>query len=70
MIRKSLFFPVWMVKTIIGLIISLVKMVLSLGFGTFRMIIGRLFGVFFGALIGFFLGKKHLSVKLFTGKKR
>jgi hypothetical protein len=70
MIRKTLSIPFWLISGSIKLISKLVGTVMALGFGTLRLVINRLFGVFFGAIIGFFLGKKHLRVKIFTGKKK
>lgn len=70
MIRKTLSVPFWLISGILKLIARVVGSVLSLGLGTFRLIVSRMFGVLFGVLIGFFLGKKHLRVKLFTGKRK
>ncbi|MBN1758504.1 MAG: hypothetical protein JW863_09315 [Chitinispirillaceae bacterium] len=69
MIGKIVSLPFRLVSGILGLVFSLVKMVFSLGFGTFRLVINRVFGTLFGALIGFFLGKKHIRIKLFSKKK-
>ena len=69
MIRKTLFFPFWLISGIIKLVFRLAGLVLSFGFGTFRLVINRFFGTLFGALIGFFLGKKHIGVRLFKRKK-
>lgn len=70
MICKLLSIPVRAVSTIIGFVIGIFKVIISLGFGTFRLIFNRLFGTIFGALIGLLMGRKHIGVKLFTGKKR
>jgi ABC-type microcin C transport system permease subunit YejE len=70
MIQKVLFFPVWIVSSIIKLVVKVVGLILSFIFGTVRLVISRLFGTFFGALIGFFLGQKHIGVKLFKKKKK
>ena len=70
MIRKMLFFPFWLLSGIIKLVARLLGVVFSVGSGTIRLIISRLFGVVFGALIGFFLGKGHIGIKLFKKKKR
>ena len=69
MIGKIILLPFRLVSGILGLVLSLVKMVFALGFGTFRLIVNRVFGTLFGALIGFFLGKKHIGVRLFPKKK-
>jgi hypothetical protein len=69
MISKSLFFPFWLLSSIIKLVVKLVSVIFSLGSGTFKLFISRLFGVIFGALIGFFLGKGHIRIKLFNKKK-
>lgn len=69
MIRKSLYFPFWLIASIIKLVVKLLQLILSFGFGTFKLVINRLFGTLFGALIGFFLGKSHIGVRLFKKKK-
>jgi hypothetical protein len=69
MICKLLSIPFCLISGCIKLIAKVVGTAMSLGFGTFRLIINRLFSVLFGALIGFFLGKKHIKIKFFTGKK-
>jgi len=70
MIRTLLWLPLRIASGVIKLAAKLVGFVFSLGTGSIRLIIGRLFGVIFGALIGFFLGKGHLRVILFPKKKR
>lgn len=70
MIRKTLYLPFLLISAIIKLIVKVIQLILSFGFGTFRLVINRLFGTFFGALIGFFLGRKHIGIKLFNKKKK
>lgn len=70
MISKIVFLPFRLVAGILRLIAAVVKMILSMGFGTFRLIINRVFGTVFGALIGFFLGKKRIGIRLFSRKKK
>lgn len=70
MILKMITFPFWLLSTVIKFVFRLLTAVFSMGFGTVRLVINRLFSTVFGALIGFFLGKRHIGIKLFTGKKR
>lgn len=70
MVRKTLFFPFWLVSAILKLVVRLVGVVFSFGFGTIRLVINRLFGTLFGALIGFFLGKNHIGIRFFNKKKK
>ena len=70
MIRKTLFFPFWLISGVIKLVTKLLGVIFSVGSGTIRMIISRLFGVVFGALIGFFLGKGHIGIKLFKKRRK
>jgi hypothetical protein len=69
MVRKTLFFPFWLISGILKLVFRLVGVVFSFGFGTIRLVINRFFGTVFGALIGFFLGKNRIGVRFFTRKK-
>ncbi len=69
MIGKIVSLPFRLVSAILGLVFTLLKMVFSLGFGTLRLVINRVFGTLFGALIGFFLGKSRIGVRLFSRKK-
>lgn len=69
MIFKLISLPFKIVAGIISLIFRGTGAVTSLGVGSVRMVLSRIIGVLFGVLIGFFLGKKHLRLKLFTGKK-
>ncbi|MBN1578259.1 MAG: hypothetical protein JW913_16990 [Chitinispirillaceae bacterium] len=70
MIRKMLSFPFWLLSGIIKLTVKLLGVIFSAGSGVIRLVINRLFGGVFGALIGFFLGKGHIGVRLFKRKKR
>lgn len=70
MIRKTLFFPFWLLSVIIKLAAGLLGVVFSLGSSAVRLIISRIFGVVFGAMIGFFFGKNHIGFKLFRKKKK
>ena len=69
MIGKLVVLPLRLVSGILRLVFTVVRMVFSLGFGTFRLVVNRVFGTVFGALIGFFLGKKHIGIKLSSRKK-
>lgn len=70
MLRKTLLLPFWALSNVLKIIVTLIKLIFTIGFGTIRFIASHLFGTVFGALIGFFLGKKHVGVKVFTRKKR
>lgn len=70
MILKTLSIPFTLVSGIFRLIARLAGFVFLLGAGTVRLIVNRMFGVIFGALIGFFLGKGHISIRLFRKRKK
>lgn len=70
MIFKTLSIPFRLVAGILRIFARIAGFVLSLGTGTIRLIVNRMFGVIFGALIGFFLGKGHISIKLFRKRKK
>jgi hypothetical protein len=70
MLFKILSLPFLLVSGLIKLLARLIGLVLSLGTGTVRLVANRLFGVIFGALIGFFLGKGHIGIKLFRKRKK
>lgn len=70
MLRKTLQLPFWALSNVLKIIVTLIKLIFTIGFGTVRFISSHIFGTAFGALIGFFLGKKHLGIKVFTRKKR
>ncbi|MBN1306985.1 MAG: hypothetical protein JXA18_03650, partial [Chitinispirillaceae bacterium] len=65
MIRKLLFFPFWLLSGSVKMVVKLLGVLFSAGSGAVRLVINRLFGVVFGALIGFFLGKGHIGIRLF-----
>ncbi len=70
MIRKTLLFPLWLLSLAIRLFSRLIGMVLSIGLGTLKLFINRLFSGFFGALIGFFFGKRHIGIKVFAKRRK
>lgn len=70
MIRTLLWLPIRLAAGVVKLAAKLAGFVFSIGAGSIRLVASRLFGVIFGALIGFFLGKGHLRVILFPKKKR
>ncbi len=70
MIRTLLCLPFRLLSSIVKALFKLAGFVCSLGFGTLKMVINRLFGTFFGALIGFFLGKNHIGIRIFKRKKK
>jgi hypothetical protein len=70
MLGKIVSLPFRLITGVLRLIIAVVKMILSMGFGTFRLVINRVFGTVFGALIGFFLGKSRIGIRLFKRKKK
>ena len=70
MLFKMLSVPFMLVSGIFKLLARLVGLVFSLGAGTVKLIVNRMFGVIFGALIGFFLGKGHISIRLFRKRKK
>jgi hypothetical protein len=69
MFRKTLSIPLWLLSGIAKLLGRVLGIIFAVGSGTFRLIINRLFGVFFGALIGFFFGKGHIGFRLFRKRK-
>ena len=69
MIGKALFLPFRLISGIIKLAFRALGVIFSLGSGTMRLVISRIFGVAFGALIGFFLGKGHIGIRLFKKRK-
>ena len=70
MIGKIILFPFWLIKTILGSGIGIIRFALGFLFGIFRFIFGHLLGSIFGFVVGLLLGKKHLGIKIFTGKKK
>jgi len=70
MLGRIITLPFWIVKSVVGIVFGLVKFVLGAGFGIFRFILNHVFGTILGGLIGFFLGRNHIGIKLFPGKKK
>ncbi|MFP4417230.1 MAG: hypothetical protein ACOC4C_00305 [Fibrobacterota bacterium] len=69
MIGKIITLPFSILKLALTLVFRLVSTVLSLVFGTIGFVLSRVFGTVFGAVVGLLLGKKHVGIKLFRGKK-
>jgi hypothetical protein len=67
---KTLSLPLWLISVLVKLLTRLAGLIFSLGTGTFKLVVNRMFGVIFGALIGFFLGKGHIGIRLFRKRKK
>jgi hypothetical protein len=54
--------------------VSLILAALNFGvrscLGVFRFVFGRVFGTLVGAIIGLLLGKKHIGVRIFPGRRK
>lgn len=70
MIFKTLSIPFRLVAGAFGILVRIAGFAVSLVTGALRLIVNRMFGVIFGALIGFFLGKGHISIRLFRKRKK
>ena len=69
MILKMLLFPFLLIKSCIGLIVSIIRFIFFLISRVFRFGFGRVSGAIFGALIGAAGGREHLRVRWFRRKK-
>lgn len=70
MIGKIVFLPFKLLGGVIGVFFKIVKGGVSFLCGTFRLVISRFLAAIFGALIGFFLGRGHIGIRLFKKRKR
>lgn len=69
MIGKILSFPFILVGKVLGLIFGSLRFVFVFILGIIRFLISHVAGTIMGAVIGFFLGRKHVGVKLSSKKK-
>lgn len=70
MIGKIIFLPFWIISRIAGMLWGMIKLVITLFFGVFRILSSHLFGAIIGAITGFLLGRKHIGVKIFNHHKK
>lgn len=70
MIAKLLLLPFTLVKKIVDLIFGIFKLGFSAVFGVITFVFGRVFGTIFGALIGFFIGSKNIGIKMPWNRKK
>ncbi len=69
MIFKLLLLPVWVVRSLLSIVSTLLKIVLGTGIRTLRFGLRHAFGAFVGVVAGLILGRRHLKVRLFAKKK-
>jgi hypothetical protein len=70
MIGRIITLPFWVISKVFGVVTGTLKLILSILSGMFKIFLIHLFGAAIGAIIGFFLGKKHIGVKLWNHKKK
>lgn len=70
MLIKIIMLPFTLIKGILQFIFGIGKLIFSTIFGVLRFIVSRVFGTAFGALIGFFLGSKHIGIRFWKRKKK
>ena len=70
MIGKLVRFPFWLVAKVLGTALGLVKLVVLAFVGAVRFLFSHVLGSVIGATIGLLLGKRHVGVKLFSGKRK
>lgn len=70
MLKKLLLFPFWLVGKGLGSVIGVVRLFLGLIGGIVRFVFSHLIGTMVGAVIGLFLGRRHVGVKLFPGSRK
>jgi len=61
--RPIIFFPISLVLRFGETAIKIIVFLFALAFKTSGFLVGRLFGITVGALIGLLLGKKHIGMK-------
>jgi hypothetical protein len=70
MIGKIIALPFVIIKNAFGALFWLLRSLFGVIFAVLKFLFGHILGTVFGAIIGFLLGRKHIGVKLFTGKKK
>jgi hypothetical protein len=70
MIGKIITLPFWIISKIVRMAMGTLKIMFSMLSGFLKLFLIHLFGAVIGAIIGFFLGKKHIGVKLWKHKKK
>ena len=70
MICKIITFPFWVISRILGSFVGVLKLAVSLVGAVIVFLFNHVLGTVFGALIGLILGRKHIGIKLFSGKKK
>jgi hypothetical protein len=70
MIGKILAAPFSIVKSLICLVFKFAALGVAMIFGVIRIIFNHSVGAVLGAAIGLLFGKKHVGLKLFSGKKK
>jgi hypothetical protein len=69
MLGKLITLPLWLIQKCFGVVFGLIRLVFALVGGIIRFIFSRTLGAIFGGLIGFFLGKNHVGIRLWKRKK-
>lgn len=70
MIGKIVRLPFWLVGKLLGTALGLVKLIVLAAVGAVRFLFSHVLGSVIGATIGLLLGKRHVGVKLFSGRKK
>ncbi len=70
MIGKLLQLPFLLAGKVLSLAWGSVRIVLGTLIGVVRFLLGHVVGSVLGATIGFLLGNRHIGVKLFPGSKK
>lgn len=69
MFGKIIMLPLWLIQKGFGLIFGIIRLIFALIFGVIRFAFSRTLGAIIGGIIGFFMGRNHVGIKLWKHKK-
>jgi hypothetical protein len=70
MIKKIILLPFSILRMLLGVGLRCIGLLTGAIMGMFHFVFGRIFGSIFGALAGLLLGGKHVGIRVFPRHKK